>query len=55
MTEEAERAWYEEASRSEDARVHFTIYDRDDLAPVGTTGLFDVDHYDGRAPLARSE
>jgi diamine N-acetyltransferase len=49
MTEEAERAWYEQASRSEPERVHFTIYDQDDLAPVGTTGLFGIDHHDGRA------
>ncbi len=49
MTEEAERAWYEQASRSEANTVNFTIYDQDDLAPVGTTGLFGVDHYHGRA------
>ncbi len=49
MTGEAERAWYEEASRSEADRVHFTIYDQDDLAPVGTTGLFGIDHYHGHA------
>jgi diamine N-acetyltransferase len=49
MTEEAERAWYEEASRSEPGRVNFTIYDQDDLAPVGTTGLFGIDYYHGSA------
>lgn len=49
MTEEAERAWYEEASRSGSGQVNFTVYDQDDLAPVGTTGLFGIDHYHGRA------
>jgi diamine N-acetyltransferase len=49
-TEEAERGWYERVSREDIARnVNFTIYDQDDLAPVGTTGLFGVDHYHGRA------
>jgi RimJ/RimL family protein N-acetyltransferase len=49
MTEEAERAWYDEASRPEANQVNFTIYDQDDLTPVGTTGLFGIDHYNARA------
>jgi RimJ/RimL family protein N-acetyltransferase len=49
MTVEAERVWYEEASRSDPGRVHFTVYDQDDLAPVGTTALFGIDHYHGTA------
>jgi diamine N-acetyltransferase len=48
-TEEAERGWYEQASRGDGKNVNFTIYDQDDLAPVGTTGLFGVDHYHRRA------
>jgi diamine N-acetyltransferase len=48
-TEEAERGWYERVSRDDSSDVNFTIYDQDDLAPVGTTGLFGVDHYHGRA------
>jgi diamine N-acetyltransferase len=49
MTEEAERSWYEEFSRQDPGRVSFTIYDLDDLAPVGTTSLFEIDYYNGTA------
>ncbi|HEX8928386.1 MAG TPA: GNAT family protein [Actinomycetota bacterium] len=49
MTEEAERSWYEEFSKQDPGRVSFTIYDLDDLAPVGTTSLFEMDHFHGTA------
>jgi diamine N-acetyltransferase len=49
MTEEAERSWYEEFSKQDPSRVSFTIYDLDDLAPVGTTSLFEMDHFHGTA------
>ena len=49
MTEEAERDWYEQASRSREGQTVFTVYDLEDLAPVGTATLFDVDHRSGRA------
>jgi diamine N-acetyltransferase len=49
MTEEAERSWYQELSRQEPSRVAFTIYDLDDLAPIGTTSLWEIDHYNGTA------
>jgi diamine N-acetyltransferase len=48
-TEEAEREWYEQASRARDGQTVFTIYDLGDLAPVGTASLFAVDHRSGRA------
>jgi RimJ/RimL family protein N-acetyltransferase len=50
---EAEEAWYEEAvqasSGMQPAAAHFTIYDRADLRPVGTTALMAIDHRNGRA------
>lgn len=49
MTEEAERDWYEQASRTRDGQAFFTVYDLEDLAPIGTASLFDVDHLSGRA------
>jgi diamine N-acetyltransferase len=49
MTEEAERSWYEEFSKQDPSRVSFTIYDLDDLAPVGTTSLFEIDPFHGTA------
>ena len=46
-TPESEETWYAEASaamgKPEPEAVHFTIYDRLDGAPVGTTGLFAVE------------
>jgi RimJ/RimL family protein N-acetyltransferase len=48
-TEEAERDWYEQASRARDGQTVFTIYDLEDLAPVGTASLVAVDHRSGRA------
>jgi diamine N-acetyltransferase len=49
MTEDAERAWYQEASRAGSTHAAFTIYDLDDLAPIGTTSLWEIDHYSGTA------
>ena len=46
-TPESEETWYAEASaamgKREPEQVHFTIYDRSDGAPVGTTGLFQLE------------
>ena len=46
---EATEAWYEQATRPESTDVHFTIYDLDDLAPVGTAVLVRVDQHSGTA------
>ena len=47
VTPESEETWYAEASaamgKPEPEAVHFTIYDRSDGAPVGTTGLFQLE------------
>jgi RimJ/RimL family protein N-acetyltransferase len=42
-TREAEEAWFTEASRR-GADVHFTIYERAELRPIGTTALHGVNH-----------
>ena len=46
-TPESEETWYAEASaamgKPEPEAVHFTIYDRSDGAPVGTTSLFGIE------------
>ena len=39
----------ERGAKREPERVEFTIYDRADLAPVGTAGLFEIVHAHGRA------
>jgi diamine N-acetyltransferase len=46
---ETTEAWYEQATRPESTDVHFTIYDLDDLAPVGTAVLVQVDRHAGTA------
>jgi diamine N-acetyltransferase len=46
---EATEAWYEQATRPDSTDVHFTIYDLDDLAPVGTALLVRVDQHSGTA------
>jgi RimJ/RimL family protein N-acetyltransferase len=48
-TIEAMEAWYEQAVRPGSNEVHFTIYDLDDLAPVGTALLVRIDHQAGTA------
>jgi RimJ/RimL family protein N-acetyltransferase len=47
LTWEAEEAWYSGASTG--SGVHFQIYERDSLRPIGTTGLHDIDHQHGTA------
>ena len=48
-TVEAMQAWYEQATSPGGRDVHFTIYDLDDLAPVGTAVLVRVDQHAGTA------
>jgi diamine N-acetyltransferase len=48
-TVEAVQAWYEQATRPGNRDVHFTIYDLDDVAPVGTALLVRVDQHAGTA------
>ena len=48
-TVEALQAWYEQATNPSNRDVHFTIYDLDDLAPVGTAALVRVDQHAGTA------
>jgi diamine N-acetyltransferase len=48
-TVEAMQAWYEQATSPGNRDVHFTIYDLDDVAPVGTALLVRVDQHAGTA------
>ena len=48
-TVEAMQAWYEQATRPGNREVHFTIYDLDDVAPVGTALLVRVNQHAGTA------
>jgi diamine N-acetyltransferase len=48
-TVEAMQAWYEQATRPGNTEVHFTIYDLNDGAPVGTALLVRVDQHAGTA------
>jgi diamine N-acetyltransferase len=52
-TPETEAAWIADAMTQGAARrpsaVCFTVYDLADAAPVGTAGLFEIDHLMGRA------
>ncbi len=52
---ESEEKWVEEnlkaGAEREPKAVEFTIYDRGDGAPVGTVGLFGIDHSHGGAKL----
>jgi diamine N-acetyltransferase len=48
-TLEAIQTWYEQAISPGNTDVHFTIYDLDDLAPVGTALLVRVDQHAGTA------
>lgn len=41
--------FYERVFAGDERQVHFTIYDRDDLAPVGRSALIDIDHRRGTA------
>jgi RimJ/RimL family protein N-acetyltransferase len=53
-TMEAMQAWYEQATRPGSIEVHFTIYDLDDVAPVGTALLVRVDQHAGTAEFGLS-
>jgi diamine N-acetyltransferase len=46
---ETTQAWYEQATKPESTDVHFTIYDLNDLAPIGTAVLVRVDQHAGTA------
>jgi hypothetical protein len=48
-TVEAEKRWYEEATKPDPGQALFTVYDRVDLVPIGTTGLTNIDHRHGTA------
>jgi diamine N-acetyltransferase len=48
-TLEATESWYEQATTPGNRDVHFTIYDLDDLAPVGTALLVRVNQHAGTA------
>jgi diamine N-acetyltransferase len=48
-TVEVVQAWYEQATRPGNTEVHFTVYDLDDMAPVGTALLVRVNQHDGTA------
>jgi diamine N-acetyltransferase len=50
-TVEAIQGWYEQATRPGNREVHFTIYDLDDVAPVGTALLVRVNQHTGTAEL----
>jgi diamine N-acetyltransferase len=58
MTPEAERDWVQERAQEGSARrpssASFTVYDRTDLAPVGTTALMGIDHRDRTAEFGIS-
>ena len=45
MTLAAEEAWFDGAAKSPGDNVHFTIYERETLRPIGTTALHHVDHF----------
>jgi diamine N-acetyltransferase len=53
-TVEAIQAWYEQATRPGNTDVHFTIYDLNDLAPVGTALLVRVNQHAGTAEFGLS-
>ena len=52
-TPESQEKWVEDnlerGAENEPKAVEFTIYDRSDTAPVGTVGLFGIEHVNGLA------
>jgi diamine N-acetyltransferase len=46
---ETTEAWYEQATKPASTDVHFTVYELDDLPPVGTAVLVRVDRHAGTA------
>jgi RimJ/RimL family protein N-acetyltransferase len=55
-TPQSQEKWVEEnlerGAKREPQAVEFTVYDRNDSAPVGTAGLFDIVHAHGSAEFA---
>jgi RimJ/RimL family protein N-acetyltransferase len=55
-TRETQEKWIDEnveaGAKREPGAVEFTIYDRTDSAPIGTTGLFDISHAHRHAEFA---
>ena len=49
-TLEAEEAWYESVAKADNSPM-FTLYERETLHPIGTTGLHGVDHFHRTAEL----
>jgi RimJ/RimL family protein N-acetyltransferase len=47
-TTEQETAWFERASDTPHS-INFTVYERATMLPIGTTGLNNIDHRNGRA------
>ena len=52
-TRESEEKWVDDSNKEgaerEPKTVEFTVYDRTDAAPVGTAGLFQIEHAHGLA------
>jgi diamine N-acetyltransferase len=52
-TRQSQEKWVDEnverGAKREPTATEFTVYDRSDSVPVGTAGLFDIVHADGRA------
>jgi diamine N-acetyltransferase len=52
-TPESEEKWVDDANKEgaerEPKTAEFTVYDRTDTTPVGTAGLFDIEHAHGLA------
>jgi diamine N-acetyltransferase len=57
-TPESQKEWVEESNKAAGERepksVTFTIYDRSDMTPVGTVGLFDISYMQSAATLGIS-
>ncbi len=52
LTSEEEEKWYERLLESDD--IHFTVYERESLKPIGTTSLSDIDPRNRRAEFGIS-
>jgi diamine N-acetyltransferase len=49
FTAEAEQDWYQEAAKANPRQALFTVYERFDLVPIGTSSLTNIDHRHGTA------
>ncbi|MBI4496920.1 MAG: GNAT family N-acetyltransferase [Chloroflexi bacterium] len=49
MTWEAEEGWYQRVSQGSEREVHFTIYERATLRPIGGTNLHSIDQHNRTA------